>query len=443
MIPEKNWKDLPADQKREIRFNHWLNAEIPFDSLEAKKQYHKKVSRFIKAINLEKPDRVPVITPSQFFPVQYVGSTLKKVMYDYDELKRCWLKFLDDFEFDAFPGPGLVLSAKQLELLGHLIHQWPGNGMDDTVTMYQYLDNEHMSPDEYDDLILDPTDYLLRVFLPRTNRAIQGLSKLIPMSPSVGLPMSYINQFSHPDIRSAVLSILDSAEEGAKWARAVAEVSKRAMARGIPIIRGAITYAPFDMIGDRMRGTRGIMLDMYRRPEKLQEAMERLVGIASRECLIKADSFSCPLVFIPLHKGTGSFMSNEQFKSFYWPTLKKLLMNLIDEGLVPLLFAEGDYQPRLEIIKELPPRSVIWHFEQMDMAKAKEVLKDKACIAGNLRVSLLCSGTPQEVIDECRRLIADCGTDGGYILSGSAPMNEGDPNNLKAVMDAAKKYGRY
>ena len=136
-------------------------------------------------------------------------------------------------------------------------------------------------------------------------------------------------------------------------------------------------------------------------------------------------------------------MSNKQFETFYWPTLKKVMMGLIEEGLVPLPFAEGDYMPRLEIIKDMPRGKVIWYFEVMDMAKAKEVLGDRACIAGNLPVSVLCTGTPQEVKEGCRRLIETCAQGGGYILTGAASMNEGNPENLRAMMEAAKEYGVY
>ena len=37
------------------------------------------------------------------------------------------------------------------------------------------------------------------------------------------------------------------------------------------------TYAPFDYIGDFFRGTRGIMLDMYRNPDKLLAAIDKVL----------------------------------------------------------------------------------------------------------------------------------------------------------------------
>jgi uroporphyrinogen-III decarboxylase len=263
------------------------------------------------------------------------------------------------------------------------------------------------------------------------------------MSPMVAIPVFYMNQFAHPDIRAALQAMLAVADEGAKWQQAVMEISLAAMGKGIPNIWGALSQAPYDMIGDTMRGTRGIMLDMYKRPDKLREAMERLVPLAIREGVNGANRSGCPIVFMPLHKGTGGFMSNKQFATFYWPTLKAVMMGLIEEGLVPMLFAEGDYIPRLEIIQDMPPNSVIWYFEHMDMALAKKSLGSKVCIAGNLPVSVLCTGTPDQVMQGCRQLIETCAPGGGYILSGAASMNEGNPENLRAMMAAARQYGRY
>ncbi|MCJ7813187.1 hypothetical protein MUP95_07730 [bacterium] len=100
---EKKWNDLTPDEKREERFKKWLSPlDVKFATSEAKKAYKARVTRFIKIIKLEEPDRVQVMLPAAFFPAYYAGGTLKKAMYDYNELKRAWLKFLNDFEMDTF-----------------------------------------------------------------------------------------------------------------------------------------------------------------------------------------------------------------------------------------------------------------------------------------------------------------------------------------------------
>ncbi len=438
------WAALSPDEKREERFKRWLSPQgVEFISREAEEGYKARVTRFIKAIKLEEPDRVPVMLPSGFYPAVYAGGTLKKVMYDYEALRASWIKFLQEFEFDSFAGPGLVFPGRMMEMIDYRLNRWPGHGLADEVAMYQYVEGEYMPPEEYDDFIRDPADYLLRFFLPRTSGALAGLSKLLPLTPFAGIPVFYITRFGDPEVRASIQALLDAAEEGQKWQAAVMDVSRTSLAAGIPNVWGGMNGAPYDLMGDMLRGTKGIMMDMYRRPEKLREAMERLVPICINEALGMADASGSPIIFMPLHKGTGGFMSGRQFGEFYWPTFKKVMMGLVDEGLVPMPFAEGDFSERLEIIKDMPRGSVIWHFETMDMAYAKKVLGDRACIAGNVPASLLCTGTSQQVKESCRRLIETCAEGGGYILTGAASMNHGNPDNLRAMMEAAKEYGTY
>lgn len=148
-------------------------------------------------------------------------------------------------------------------------------------------------------------------------------------------------------------------------------------------------------------------------------------------------------MFIPLHKGADGFMSDGQFKEFYWPTLRKLILGLIDEGLVPSLFAEGGYGSRLEVIRDVPKGKTIWYFDYTDMAQAKEALGDVACIMGNVPVALIHTGTPEATTAYCRNLIATAGKSGGFILATGAGIERGRPENLRAMIESAKKYGMY
>ncbi len=79
----------------------------------------------------------------------------------------------------------------------------------------------------------------------------------------------------------------------------------------------------------------------------------------------------------------------------------------------------------------------------MDMAKAKEMLGNTACIEGNVPVSLLSFGKPSEVKECCRKLIEECGRGGGYILAYAAGIDKGNPDNIRAMMEGAKEYGNY
>ena len=100
-------------------------------------------------------------------------------------------------------------------------------------------------------------------------------------------------------------------------------------------------------------------------------------------------------VWIWLHKGGDEFMSVEQYTTFYWPTLRKMIVSLVENGLIPIVYCEGRYNTRLEVLGDVPRGKVVYDFEYVDMFKAKEILGNVACIAGNLPNSMLISGGPR------------------------------------------------
>ena len=78
------------------------------------------------------------------------------------------------------------------------------------------------------------------------------------------------------------------------------------------------------------------------------------------------------------------------------------------------------------------------------MYKAKEQLNGISCITGNVSSSRLVTGKPKEVKDYCRKLIEICGKGGGYILAaGATDIENVNPENLLAMIEAAKEYGVY
>jgi uroporphyrinogen-III decarboxylase len=184
------------------------------------------------------------------------------------------------------------------------------------------------------------------------------------------------------------------------------------------------------------------MVDMFRQPDKLLEATEKLLPMMLKVGLT-AKERGVPRVFIPLHKGLDGFMSPEQFKTFYWPTLKKLIEGLIEEDCTPIVFWEGDVASRLEIIVDIPPGKAIYGFERTDMFKAKEVLGDTVCLKGNVPLSMLVTGTPNEIKEYCKKLIDVVGKGGGFIMDGSTTLDDAKPENVKAMFEVTKEYGVY
>ena len=442
---DKPWEELTSDEKRQERFKWTLEtSSLNFSSPEAEEAYKVRRKRLVDVYQMKEPDRVPVQLPFGIMPAQYAGITLRTAMYDYNELRRAWKKFLNDFEMDTYTGPGMVLPGRVYDLIDYRLYKWPGHGLPDDATGLQFVEGEYMRADEYDDLIRDPSDFWLRVYLPRVIGAFEPFSKLRPHTSMVEIATGYLSPYARPEVQAALQTLIDVGKEISKWQAVVSECNGEAQKAGVPsAVRGSGARAPFDTLGDTLRGTQGIMMDMFRQPDKLHEAMDVMADITINTAIAEANAARGLTVGFPLHKGADGFMSDKQFETFYWPSLRKVILALINEGLIVSLFAEGSYTTRLETVNEFPKGTIIWRFDKTDMAKAKKVLGDRCCITGNVPASLISTGTAQEVKEYCRKLIEVCAPGGGYILSAGSSVTKAPPENLCAMMDVAKEYGVY
>ena len=444
-MAEKAWKDMTADEKLAWRIDKWRNPGVPFASPEAEAAYKARCDRLVACWELREPDRVPVVMNAGWLPVARKGMTPYEAMHDTVAATQCWVDMTLDFKPDAMVSPVLYTTpASVFEDIDYRLYQWPGHGVAKEAS-YQYNEKEWMLPEEYDQLIADPSDYMLRTYLPRTVGAFAGFANVSSLFDFIELPFvsSQVGGWGSPEMADGLEKIAKASRAVAGWAGATFSRIGEMMTLGYPPYYGGASKAPFDILGDTLRGTREVIIDMYRRPEKVLAACERLVPVAIDWALRRPGGIATPVVFLPLHKGADGFMNDEQFHKFYWPTLKAVLLGLIEEGCVPFLFAEGRYNSRLEAIMDLPKGKTVWLFDQTDMAKAKKTIGTVACIQGNVPLSLLCAGTPEETAAYVRNLIEVAGEGGGYIVDFGAVADSGKDENIQAVVDTVMEYGRY
>lgn len=441
-----NWSELTPEQRIAFRVKSFLNpSEMTYDSPHAETDYKERADRLFAAIRGLEPDRVPVTLPIGNFPVYHAGKTLHEVMYDYDALQEVYSKFMTDFyhDMDTFTGPMLTHPGRVLEYLDVKYMSWPGRRLGKDANTFQFVEGEYMKPDEYDALINDPADFFLRKLAPRTIGAMAPLKDFRPLSSLLDRPMGIATPFASPDIRKAFQNLINAGIEQEKWLKSVMRFSREAIAFGFPSIRSGAAMAPFDTIGDGLRGTRGVLTDILRRPDRVLAATNAVAELTIEHTVHAVNAANGFIVFFPLHKGDDAHMSLEQFEVFYWPSLRKVILGLIEEGIMVMLFAEGGYESRLERVNDLPKGWVVWHFDQTDMRKAKSVLGENCCLMGNVPSSLMATSTSDKVRQHCRELIEICGQGGGYILAGGCSTTESKEDNLRAMMQAAMEYGRY
>lgn len=447
MLPE-NWNALSPDEKFQARLSAWMSTEgKPFKTPEAAAAYETRARRLADVIQLRQPDRVPCFSNFGGYVAEYAGVSHGDLFYDYPKAVQAMIKFHEDFELD-YPAMGNFLPGKVYDLLGYQIYRWPGAQLAENVP-FQCVEGEYMGADEYDALIADPEGYCMRAYMPRVMTSLAGWALLpsflgateMPFVPFMMAPVGMA-----PPVGEAFRKYLEAAQATVEWLGANMQVGEVTLGKlGLPPTAGGFTKAPFDYIGDTMRGTRGIMLDMYRQPEKVLAAVECLIPAAVQMAVANANANQNPLILIPLHKGADGFMSNKDFEKFYWPSLKAVLLSLIEEGVIPLLFVEGGYNQRLDIIAEsgLPAGRTVWMFDQTDLAAAKEKFGSWACIGGNVPASLFKAGTPQQMEDYVKRSIEIAAPGGGYFVAPGAVIDDARAENVHAYLSATRKYGVY
>jgi uroporphyrinogen-III decarboxylase len=451
MEAAKMEKQLSPDEKQEAAFQRLLSPKDPegndlqFQSPEAEANYQANITRIKDAIQMKKlPDRVPVTILPSMFPWTHAGMTVEEAMYDYDKCAVAFKEFIVEFKPDMHIGAYVPGPGKFYEILDYKLYAWPGHGVAPEHS-YQCLEGEYMKAEEYDLLIADPSFYFRNFYLPRVFGALEGYTMLAPLTNILemyGLALNFVS-YALPPVQNTFQALFEAGAEALKWAMAMGGVDGELNTLGFPFILGGFTKAPFDVIGDTLRGTKGIMLDMYRHPDKLLAALEALTPIMIGMGLAAAQQTGNPLIFMPLHKGADGFLSDEQFKKFFWPTFRQVMMGLISEGCIPFPALEGQWGSRLEVIQDVPKGTTAWMVDQSDMVKAKATLGKNACLVGNVSSAMLQLGTPEEVSDYVKQTIDTCGKGGGLIVSNGAFFDHAKPENVKAMVDTAKEYGTY
>jgi len=404
--------------------------------------YNERQARVLAAARCQQPDRIPVFGPFQKYPYQFGGITFKQAMNDYALAREACHKFLDYFQPDVDFGPIFAYPAKAMETIGWKAFKWPGHGLSDDV-MYQYIDGEYMTADEYDEFVYDPSGFMFGKWAPRQFTALQGFAQLPPWRRFMWTGWMNIGAIAGPEMQETFSQLTKFAGEINEWWGHQVQYWGELKEKGYPLAFAAWDWPPFDIIGDTLRGTRNVLADMRRRPSKLHDALEVATKIFI-EYGSGAEGAPLPFTWTWVHKSTREFMSDAQFKEFYWPSLRDTALALINEGFIPVFFGEGAMANRLEIIAaDLPKGRTVWILDRTDMAYAKKTLGRVAALQGNVPLSLLQLSTPEAVREYCRKLIDAAAPGGGFLLDSGAVLHQCKAENVKAMIQAAHEFGVY
>jgi hypothetical protein len=405
-----------------------------------------RAKRIQDAMQLKQPDRVPLMMSISYMLADMGGITKQELLENPDKCQELLEKAALEFQPDTIHGPMPSDSTPHI-LLGDRMTAWPGHGVG-ANTQYQFVESEFMKEDEYDAFLDDPTDWVIRTYLPRAFKALEPFSQLPPLNQFISGSYFLGNMAgcvtgqlgdAFRTFAKALQTVADRGEVMMKNAERMA-----ALGFGGSVIGGVTLTAPFDMMSDALRGMRGILLDIRRQPEKLLAAEEKIARYELDFAINACKTYGMSGAFLPLHRGSDGFMSIEQFETFYWPQLKNILETLVDNGITPTVFYEGCWDKRLGHLAQLPKGKTAGYFQSSDIFKVKEVLGDTMCIMGGMPNSLLAAGPAEEVRALTKRLCQEVGKGGGFIMSTAVgEMAGSNPEMVRVWAEATREFGTY
>jgi hypothetical protein len=177
------------------------------------------VDRVLAAWDLTTADRVPITINAGFWPVVEKGMTPYDAMTQTQKACDAWVDFNIEFQPDTIVSPMMyTVPSSVFEVLDYKLYAWPGHGTS-KETSFQYNEKEWMLPEEYDNLISDPSDYMLRTYLPRTVGAFAGFGKLSSLFDFIELPFvsGNVGGWGTPEMADGLKRIADAAAGVAQW----------------------------------------------------------------------------------------------------------------------------------------------------------------------------------------------------------------------------------
>ncbi len=389
-----------------------------------KSEYQAKERRVITAIEmLKEPDRVPTSTGGlNFFPAKYTGITCAEYMFDAKKMKYAFMKTIEDYNFDLiFPSfmlsMGRVITASKLNLF-----RIPGRDL--TINSgYQFNEIERLKQEEYKEFLERGMDFMIDTIVPRTSGIFQ-------MKPYKRFP--YLGRVVF---------------EGLKFISTATNLLAEVKAKGQYNLMTGVAFPPFDIMSFVFRDLSALTRDMMKKETKSQllELIKRIEPWLTTFLSALPQMNGSTGIFFPSERAFS--LSPKQFEQFYWPTLKKMIISFVKAGDIPFLVWEQDVAHLVHFLLELPKsisRRCCFMCDTSDIFKVHKILDGHMSIMANVPLSTMCVGSPKDVEQYCEKLFTELKPGGGLILSSALGIpDEAKPENVRAMVNYALKYGNY
>lgn len=196
-----------------------------------------------------------------------------------------------------------------------------------------------------------------------------------------------------------------------------------------------------------VRGMEQAMLDLIEAPELVHVVMEKGVKIAAERGKFNLD-LGLRVLRINDSVGNMSVISPAHWREFVYPHLKDLCSELHRYEPTAKLYCHicGNVLPIVDDLVDagldcIAPLDPLGGFTP---AEVRARVGDAVSLMGGVNTLTFVHGTPDQIIDESKRCMAEAGKGGGFVLgSGCVVPRDSRRENLEALSHAAERYGYY
>ncbi|TWH56576.1 Uroporphyrinogen-III decarboxylase [Desulfitobacterium sp. LBE] len=238
--------------------------------------------------------------------------------------------------------------------------------------------------------------------------------------------MSYVTEHFGPELLPQIMADGQNAPK-------VAEMWKEA---GIPTLTGGggVTTIPYEMFCGG-RSFSKFVRDMFKIPDKVQAAMDAALPFMAPQSIAGSKQLGLEYLWLGGWRAASEMLSQAQWDRFVFPYYEKLIYEILDAGITPILHFDSDWTRDLARFKDFPKGKIILELDGMtDIYKAKEILGDTMCIMGDVPAALLTLGTPDAVHNYCRKLIEEIGPTGFILHPGCDIPIDAKIENVQAMV---------
>ena len=370
-----------------------------------------KVKLFRDGAAFRKPEHTPHLSNVFTWKIYDSSVSFSEAMHDFKKMEKAVREFIQRYDFDAYVDVGTRNPVGISEALGTENSCYT---VDEETGAINVIDKVLFDGSEYETFCKDPNAFYRLLFQRKYPNA------------------------TAKEVQIAMQSFMDFGQ----YIQRIEKIINEEYNRPLLTSMSSAILMPIETFNHYGRGIKGIAIDMRRHADGLKAANDKIFEtetlpmikavLATDTSIYAADCYTAMLAYLS--------MNTKQFGEFYWPYLKQYIDACKEAEKTLFMYCESTMLRFTDFFASYDKGLLILHPELDSVYDVRKTLPNIAVSGGESCVTLGL-GTPEECIDEAKRLINEMGP--GFILSQDKMVsfkNDCNRENLLALCDFAKNY---